>query len=279
MEFFKGRTLVIATKHRKESVIAPKAREKLGVKIQIPAGFDTDVLGTFSGEIERKQDPLSTLRKKCTMALEFTGADLCIGSEGSFGPHPSIPFIAANEEFVMLIDKKNGLEILGKKLSPDTNFDGELCPTKELLLEFAEKVHFPSHALILRNKKGSNKKIFKGITEKKELLEKFQLLKKQYGQAFAETDMRAMVNPTRMKVIAVAADAMLEKATTTCENCKMPGFGITDALPGLKCSNCGLRTKSVSAYIHSCAKCGFRKEVPRTEKLLEDPTYCDFCNP
>lgn len=279
MEFFKGRTLVIATKHGKELVIAPKATEKLGVDTLVPAGFDTDVLGTFSGEIERKQDPLCTLRKKCEMALEFTGADLCIGSEGSFGHHPSIPFIPANEEFVMLLDKKNELEIVGKKLSTDTNFEGELCTTEEELLEFAEKAGFPSHALILRDKKASNKTIFKGITEKEELLEKFQILKKQYVTAFAETDMRAMLNPTRLKVIAAATDAMLEKATSPCENCDLPDFGINDTLPGLKCGKCGLPTRSISAYIHSCPKCGFSKEVPGKEKLMEDPMYCDFCNP
>jgi hypothetical protein len=61
---FKGRSLLIATKHKKEEVIAPIFERELGVKCFVSADFDTDELGTFSGEIERKFDPITTARKK-----------------------------------------------------------------------------------------------------------------------------------------------------------------------------------------------------------------------
>ncbi|MBA9076754.1 hypothetical protein [Rufibacter quisquiliarum] len=54
---FEGRTLVIATMHRKEEVIAPLAEKYLGVTCQVPLHFDSDALGTFSGEVERTQPP------------------------------------------------------------------------------------------------------------------------------------------------------------------------------------------------------------------------------
>jgi hypothetical protein len=57
---FKGRSLVIATK--KEKVIAPLLEEALGIVCFVPEDFDTDTLGTFTGEIERKLDPISTAR-------------------------------------------------------------------------------------------------------------------------------------------------------------------------------------------------------------------------
>ncbi len=74
---FKGRTLLIATKHRKEQVISPILEEALGVKCIVSENIDTDVLGTFTGEVERTNSPLETARMKCELA-----------SEGSFGSHP-----------------------------------------------------------------------------------------------------------------------------------------------------------------------------------------------
>jgi len=279
MHFFFGRKLVIATKHHKETVIAPKAASQLGVLPFVPAGFDTDKFGTFSGEIERTSDPLSTGRKKCEMAMELTGVDLAIASEGSFGPHPGYFFIPGNEEIVMLIDKRNGFEIVGRKLSTETNFDGQLCTSQEELFDFANRVFFPSHGLILRDNQGSCKNIFKGICNNEVLVKTFRMLVDLYGHAFVETDMRAHYNPMRMKVIREATDAMIEKASVSCQRCDAPGFGITEVKSGLKCRQCGRPTRSPMAYMHSCSKCGFTREEAVAHQLLEDPTYCDYCNP
>lgn len=60
---FTDRKLVIATKHSKETVIAPVLESGCGVKCIVPDDFDTDQLGTFSGEIERQDDPLKLLVK------------------------------------------------------------------------------------------------------------------------------------------------------------------------------------------------------------------------
>ena len=95
---FSGRKLVIATKHKKEQVIAPLLENALGAKCIVPEGFDTDTFGTFSGEKERADDPVITARIKCLKAMELTGATLGVASEGSFGPHPSLFFINADEE-------------------------------------------------------------------------------------------------------------------------------------------------------------------------------------
>ena len=50
--------------HKKENIIAPILEKELGVKCFVCKGFDTDALGTFTGEIVRKDDPITTLRKK-----------------------------------------------------------------------------------------------------------------------------------------------------------------------------------------------------------------------
>ncbi|MFX5009088.1 DUF6671 family protein, partial [Acinetobacter baumannii] len=80
--------------------------EALGVTCIIPAEFNSDIFGTFSGEIERELNPLETARKKCYAAMELTGCYLAIASEGSFGAHPIIGFVPADEELLVLIDRK-----------------------------------------------------------------------------------------------------------------------------------------------------------------------------
>lgn len=55
MNSFSQRKLVIATKHHKEKVIAPLIEKVLGVECFVGKNFDTDTLGTFTGEVERKR--------------------------------------------------------------------------------------------------------------------------------------------------------------------------------------------------------------------------------
>jgi len=61
---FEGRKLLVVTKHHKEKVIGPILSKELGVECAVARNFDTDILGTFSGEVERKNDPKSTLELK-----------------------------------------------------------------------------------------------------------------------------------------------------------------------------------------------------------------------
>jgi hypothetical protein len=42
-----------------------------------------------------------------------------IASEGSFGPHPSLPFAALDRELVLLIDRETGLELVGHHATID----------------------------------------------------------------------------------------------------------------------------------------------------------------
>ena len=119
---FQDRKLIIVTKHEKEKAIAPFLEKSLGVSCFVNENFDTDILGTFTGEIERELDPIATARQKCLMAMELTNCDLGIASEGSFGPHPTIFFVSADDEFLIFIDKKNNLEIIARELSTATNF-------------------------------------------------------------------------------------------------------------------------------------------------------------
>ncbi len=279
-DFFVNRSLVIASMHEKERVIAPLIESAFGISCEVVQGVNTDLLGTFSGEINRTLDPISAARAKCLMAMEQSGLDLALSSEGSFGAHPEIFFAKANEEIVMLLDAKNGFEVVGRILSTETNFDGREVREWRELVTFAESVHFPSHGLILRDQRDSKKEIIKGIRDWKTLESTFESLMSDYGIAWVETDMRAMHNPTRMQVIQNATLNLIQNIKSLCPACATPGFVVRKTVTGLPCSICSNPTRSVIYLHYSCTKCDFSESRPRIDgKSAEDPMYCDFCNP
>ncbi len=277
---FKGRSLLVATKHNKEKVIAPVLEKELGVKCIVSLNFDTDELGTFTGEVERKDDPITTARNKCLLAMKIENCDMAIASEGSFGPHPTIFFVHADDEFLLFIDKKNDLEIIVRELSTETNFNAAEIKSEKELIDFANAAQFPSHGLILRKNKEDYAEIRKGITDWDILLDVYHQFHNTDGKAYVETDMRAMYNPSRMKVIEKATQKLVNKINSNCSQCSAPGFGITEAKPGLPCELCGFPTRSTLSYIYKCQKCDFSNEVKYPSGITkEDPMYCDLCNP
>ena len=280
MYMFENRTLLIATKHQKQRVIAPILEKELGVRCIVNETYDTDTLGTFTGEVDRALDPLATARKKCLEAMKANNCDLGIASEGSFGQHPSLFFATADDELLIFIDTLNAIEIIVREVSTSNNFTGQKIANYDELLKFADQVGFPTHGLILRKSKDENTAIYKGITNSDTLRKTFEAIYNQYHTVYAETDMRAMYNPTRMQVIAKATEKLVQKIKSNCPNCQMPGFGITDATRGLKCSLCGSPTNSVRSYIYVCQRCQHTEEALfPNRKTTEDPTYCDYCNP
>jgi hypothetical protein len=280
LPMFENRRLLIATKHGKEKVIAPMLEQELGVHCFVDEHFDTDALGTFTGEVERALDPLSTVREKCLRAMRQNNCDLGVASEGSFGAHPTMYFISADDELLIFIDARNNIEIIVRELSTSTNFNMEQVNGLNELREFAQQAGFPEHALILRRSRNENTEIFKGITDVETLESTFELLHARYGSVHVETDMRAMHNPTRMAVIGAAVGKLVQRVRSTCPQCEMPGFGITEAKRGLPCSLCGSPTNSALSLIYVCQHCTFRKEeMYPNGTTSEDPMYCDYCNP
>lgn len=280
VNIFDGRDLIIGTQHKKEKVIAPLLEKVLKVNCIIPEHFDTDIFGTFSGEVERKHDPLTTAREKCLHVMKLYNCDLAVASEGSFGPHPEMYFIPADDEIIVLIDSKNDLEIKARHLSIDTNFSGKAIGSKSELLTFAKSVLFPSHGLIIRKAKDDHSEVVKGIVDEETLVKVYSQFLANHGTVFVETDMRAMYNPTRMINIEKATHKLAEIASSICPNCETPGFGVHSLKPGLPCNLCGLPTRSTLSYIYKCQRCTFveEKKYPN-KKLQEDPMYCDNCNP
>jgi hypothetical protein len=277
---FHGRTLAIATKHGKERVIAPILEDALGVRCITCDALDTDLLGTFTGEVERALDPLATAKEKCLRAMELAGCDLALASEGSFGPHPVMHFVPGDEELVLLLDRRHGLEIAAREISADTNFAAATLRGEDELLAFAAQARFPQHALILRKSRDSAEHMHKGITDREGLLQTFRALRDELSEVCVETDMRAMHNPLRQAVIADATRKLLQLLESRCPGCAMPGFTVTEVIRGLPCELCGLPTRSPSRHLSRCRHCDFSSELRHPHgKVAENPMYCEFCNP
>ncbi|MFB2933932.1 DUF6671 family protein [Aerosakkonemataceae cyanobacterium BLCC-F154] len=281
---FVDRTAVIATMHKKEAVISPILTRELGVKAIVPSDFDTDRFGTFTREIKRLGTQIEAAKFKAEAALNLTGETLAISSEGTFGPHPFVPYLSCDREIVILIDKQHDLEIIGEEFSTETNHSHQLVKSVEEAFEFAQKVGFPEHGLVVmfaENPKDSSE-VIKGINTQEKLEEAVSLfLKKSLnGKVHLETDMRALYNPTRMKNIAKATLNLVEKINSLCPKCDRPGFSITDRRPGLPCSLCHTPTQLTLASIYRCQKCGFQKEMLFPDGIKQaDPAQCMYCNP
>ncbi|NEU73314.1 hypothetical protein PI95_012240 [Hassallia byssoidea VB512170] len=279
-QLFSNRVAILATMHQKEIVIAPLI-EQLGIKVIVPTNLNTDVFGTFTREIERSGTQIEAARLKAEKALAITGESLAIASEGTFCPHPSLPYISSNREIVIFIDKENELEIIGEEFSLDTNHNYQLVQNLQEAYNFAFKVGFPEHGLIVLASPKDSHEIFKGITTNEQLEEavNYALKNSSTGKVHIETDMRAMYNPTRMKNIEKATRNLLKKINNFCPSCGIPGFEITQRIKGLPCASCYTPTLLTRAVKYQCKKCGFSQEELFPDGQYADPGQCMYCNP
>lgn len=281
---FTNRVAVLATMHQKERVIVPLLEKELGIKVTVPSNFNTDIFGTFTREVKRPGTQIEAARFKAEKALELTGENLALASEGSFAPHPSLPYISSNREIVILIDKQNDLEIIGEEFSIDTNYNHQVISSIKEALNFTQKVGFPEHGVIVMFEENpqDSTNVFKGITTEAQLVEAvdFTLKNSPTGKAHIETDMRAMYNPTRMKNIEKATLNLISKIKSVCPQCSTPGFEITQRIQGLPCAMCSTPTLLIKSVIYQCQKCGFKKERLYPDGIeFADPGQCMFCNP
>lgn len=279
-QLFGNRTIAIVTMHQKQSVIEPLIRKYLPVDNVIVASIDTDKFGTFSGEIERQSDALTTVRSKIHEGLRWSGQTLGIGNEGSFGPHPHSPFVPADEELVTLIDIKNNLEISERYLTSVTNHSHRIITSYNDLIEFAHQIRFPSHGIILkREHNGVVTNVAKGVRTFSQLRQTYETFYTSDCSLVAETDMRAHMNPTRMNNIKIATQHLMERIISLCPKCGSPGFGVGDIRKGLPCRQCSYPTDLILSKIYYCQNCNYADERLFTNGEKADPQYCDQCNP
>lgn len=277
-----NQSVSLATKHGKQRAIRLPFRA-IGFNLIVPENIETDALGTFTGEVERQGDVREVLLQKARLGMKLTELPRGIASEGSFAPHPLLPFVAADYELMVFIDDEKGFQVIEQIVSTETNFSHIKTSSVTGLKKFLRRAGFPKHAVIARpNDRIAAEFMFKGLQKKDDLIEAFEKCRaaSNDGIVHIETDMRAHLNPTRMKIIRRLAIKLARRLSSLCPQCQTPGFGLVDVERGLQCALCGLPTQLVRAEIHGCPKCEFRAIVPLPNAAPSaDPTYCGFCNP
>ena len=279
--FFRGRRAVLLTKHKKERVIKPLFEEATGCQVLVEADFDTDLFGTFTRETARTGTQLEAARLKASKGMELHDVDLALASEGSFGPHPVVPFVPLNREIVLLVDAREGLEICGEYVGSETNYEQKLVTNWSEAEQFAMKIGFPDHYLVLRPDHERHTSIIKEIHSWEGLREALEwgLVRSVTGQVYLETDMRAHANQTRMQNIKKAAADLVKKVCQQCPACGAPGFAVAEKKKGLPCEWCGQPTGEVAASVFRCLACAFVKEELAPPGVKAPAGRCFYCNP
>jgi len=276
--------VLLASRHGKERAISRPFRHGLGLELVVADQIDTDRFGTFSGERPRPADAATTCRLKAEAALEGTGDHLALASEGSFGPHPALPFLPLAIEWMTFVDRRRALVIQERLEGPATNFSHTVIAAGADPASWLERIGFPSHAVIVRPHQGQHhgQGIVRGLRCPQDLERAIRgaAAVSADGQALLETDMRAHCNPTRMASIRRLAFRLVRRIRTPCPGCGAPGWGLVDREAGLPCAGCGLPTALLRAEIHGCAHCDHRLAMPRRDgRQRADPGQCPQCNP
>ncbi len=285
LSLYQGRAAALATMHRKETAVAPPFADLLGVEVSVPRNIDTDALGTFTGEIERPGDMLETARIKAEVGIELTGSKLAIASEGAYGPHPFLPYVATGNELIIWLDTENGIEIHEQTFVRRTNYTTLVLRPGEPVSTLLERADFPQHALIVMPRApvpDAPLKPVKGIRDRAELRQAIRLAAEASTDGFAlvQSDLRAHMNPLRMQAISIVARRLATRLLARCRDCDAPGFGVIRRETGLPCEICGTPTPLPYRDVLGCARCPYEVTLPHAEgRQSADPRYCDICNP
>ena len=275
---YQGQTILMASKHQKEQVIAPFVERILQANLVV-LDVDTDQFGTFTGEVPRLQGPLETCMLKAKASALAWQYPLAIAREGSFGPHPHIPFIPYAHEIMVFVDLERDLVIHESLSTPETNYASlDISPSSELD-SFLKQVDFPRHRLCLQTK-DNLQVIAKGIDSHAVLVKMLRHGFKIDKELRLTTDMRAMMNPTRMRSIGMLAEKLNKRIKTLCPDCQTPGFGKTGTEGRLPCAHCMWPSQAYAVDVLTCASCHFLEKKPRLDgQQTIDPQFCHHCNP
>ncbi|MEW6452573.1 MAG: DUF6671 family protein [Pseudomonadota bacterium] len=281
---YAGLRAVLATMHGKEAAIVPAFKEQLELAVEIPSAIDTDTLGTFTGEIARAGTIREAALAKARLGMAATGLSIGIASEGSYGPHPHVPFIPGGVELMVLVDDERGIVVSEHLIDHAPVYEHAVAVKIGDLRAFLDHIRFPDHAVIVRPHEPDDDDvlIYKGLRTDEALESALATTapRSRDGRALVQTDMRAHMNPTRMASIARLAHALCDRLATPCPACDAPGYGQIDVETGLPCEWCGAPSIMVRHHIFGCAACEFREERPRPDgRTHADPGHCPECNP
>ncbi len=281
---YHGCDAVLATMHGKEAAIAPLLRERIGLAVVVPEEIDTDAFGTFTGEIPRHGTIKEAAIAKARLGMATTGLSLGIASEGSYGPHPFIPFIPAGVELLVVVDDERGIVVSEHFLYEETNFSHIVTNDPEGIDDFLHKAGFPEHGMVVgpSSPAAGQSTPLKGIQTRADLGEAIRsgAAASADAKALVQTDMRAHQNPTRMAAIGRLTERLAQRLMAFCPACGMPGFGLVEVVKGLPCEACSGPSTLVLHEVFSCTACDHQEQRPRADGLqFAEQVWCSLCNP
>jgi hypothetical protein len=276
---YQGKTVACLTQHGKVPLISPILEPALGCQVVQATGYDTDSLGTFTGEVKRLESQIDTARRKARIGMDLTGLSIGLASEGAFGADPFGGLMPWNIEVLIWLDDEHQLEVVGIAQGPARHLQ-RVVRSLEELDTFCLEAGFPEHHLVLRPQSPTNSWTRKGLQRWDELHRAFEECQQESNNQWvqAEHDLRAFCNPTRQRMIQQAAMDLLKKIQSSCPQCSRPGFYITGHTSGLPCRACGHPTRLARSFLWRCASCKYSREVDHVD-LYANPGQCDICNP
>ena len=280
MNSYRGKTAWLSTKHQKLDLIAPVMLEKAGLVVEA-VEIDTDLLGTFSGEIPRADTPLNTAIAKAKMSLTASNQTLGLASEGSIGPDLQNPLLVSNVETVVFVDLSEDLVIHQSHRSFEIVAGRKDVSKGDDLTEFLASVDFPNHALIAHIPSRPKLPIIKGIKTYDHLEQAITELSRDSNveKVRLETDHRAHMSPSRRKNIQLAATKLAIRLASNCPECEVPGFGLVRYETGLACESCGIRNENaIVRELLCCVRCDYSEAGATIAESLP-AERCDWCNP
>ena len=276
---YQGQHAVLATMHDKGPLVAPARRAGDGLIVQTIA-VDTDVLGTFSGDVVRMASPWDTAVAKARLGMHAADRPIGLASEGSIGPDAAMPVVICSVELVVLVDDQRGI-VVGEA---ERGFDivtvaADVVPGEDVG-DVLRRGRFPEHAMTVRPASGISEPIFKGIVTVEELDRAIRscAMESSDGRALVETDLRAHQCPSRRPIIARAAGRLAARLAVCCSKCGTPGWGVIRVEFGLPCTSCGHDVHAPREDVMGCASCPATRTVLRAETAA-DPRHCEWCNP
>jgi ribosomal protein L37AE/L43A len=275
MHPYTGIRIAMPTKHGKASVIKKAFNQCFPVEI-IEVDADTDLLGTFAGEVERIDPPLETAIKKHELV---TGYEYTITSEGSIGSDPSIPFLISDYEILVFKDHKRNLLIKEAHRSFEIKAVKQEIFLGEDIDEILKQSDFPNHSLIVKAPEVAKISPFKGLKNINDVNKAIEKVAKVSKKIVIESDLRANHSPSRMENIYVTAQKLAKRINNLCSACHTPGFGVKRYEKGVNCSHCKrLNLDVVKAEILGCVNCDLEFLGEEVNKEIA-PDKCIWCNP
>jgi hypothetical protein len=270
---------VLATKHDKLPLIGPAMYAQVRLTVDA-VDLDTDVLGTFTGDIARTGSPWETAVAKARLGMAATGCSIGIASEGSIGPDPTVPFVVSAVELVVFVDDELGIVVADTERGFDIVAVGADVAPGDDVGDLLRRGEFPDHALSVRPSAGGGVPAFTGVRNRNDLERSIQVCAavSSDGLARIETDLRAHCCPSRRPIIERAAGRLAARLAACCPECATPGWGVVGVELGVDCNWCGSEVALPRADVSGCVSCSATRIVAR-ERTGADPRYCDWCNP